>query len=43
MCIETRTLNRMSAHSRSQAGLSLIELIMFIVIVGIGIGGSCPC
>ena len=35
MCIEIGTVNR----ARSQAGLSLIELIMFIVIVGIGVAG----
>jgi MSHA pilin protein MshD len=26
-------------HSRSQAGLSLVELIMFIIIVGLGVAG----
>src|SRR5258706_2133797 len=31
--------SRMPTYSLAQAGLSLIELIMFIVIVGIGIAG----
>lgn len=37
MCIDIRPVNRV--RERSQAGLSLIELIMFIVIVGAGIAG----
>ena len=37
MCIDIHPVNRM--RERSQAGLSLIELIMFIVIVGAGIAG----
>jgi MSHA pilin protein MshD len=39
MCIEIRPVNRVRALSRSQAGLSLVELIMFIVIVGVGVAG----
>ena len=39
MCTEIRTVNRRSWRSGSQAGLSLIELVMFIVIVGIGVAG----
>jgi MSHA pilin protein MshD len=39
MCIEVRPLNRARVLSRTQAGLSLIELVMFIVIVGIGVAG----
>jgi MSHA pilin protein MshD len=39
MCIEIHPLNRMPALSRSQAGLSLVELIMFIIIVSVGVAG----
>jgi len=39
MCTEIRAISRLSGRYRSQAGLSLIELIMFIVIVGIGLAG----
>ena len=39
MCTEIRAMNRRSGSNRSQAGLSLIELVMFIVIVGIGVAG----
>ncbi len=39
MCTEIRTVNRRASRSGSQAGLSLIELVMFIVIVGIGVAG----
>src|SRR5258708_11122763 len=39
MCIEIGARNRVSGLPRAQAGLSLIELIMFIVIVGVGIAG----
>ena len=39
MCTEIHTVNRRSWRSGSQAGLSLIELVMFIVIVGIGVAG----
>ena len=39
MCIEIGVVNRVCGRARSQAGLSLIELIMFIVIVGIGLAG----
>jgi len=39
MCIEIRPMNRMPATSRAQAGLTLIELIMFIIIVSVGIAG----
>ena len=39
MCTESRCANRMASHSRPQAGLSLIELIMFVVIVSVGIAG----
>ena len=39
MCTEIRAMTRRSGRGRSQAGLSLIELVMFIVIVGIGVAG----
>jgi MSHA pilin protein MshD len=39
MCIDIRPMNRVREHSRAQAGLSLIELVMFIVIVGVGVAG----
>ncbi len=39
MCIEVRPVNRLSASSRSQAGLSLVELIMFVIIVSVGVAG----
>lgn len=39
MCIEISAVNRVSGPFRLQAGLSLIELLMFIVIVGIGLAG----
>ena len=39
MCIEIGVVNRVCGRARSQAGLSLIELIMFIVIVGVGLAG----
>jgi MSHA pilin protein MshD len=39
MCIDNRLVNRVRVLSRSQAGISLIELIMFIVIVSIGVVG----
>lgn len=39
MCIEVRPMNRVSAGSRSQAGLSLVELIMFVIIVSVGVVG----
>jgi len=39
MCIEIRPVNRMPAPLRSQAGLSLVELIMFIIIVSVGVAG----
>jgi len=39
MCIEIRRVNRVRVRSRSQAGLSLVELIMFIVIVSVGVAG----
>ena len=39
MCTEIRTMNWRFGRNRSQAGLSLIELVMFIVIVGIGVAG----
>lgn len=39
MCIEIRPMNRMPAPSRAQAGLTLVELIMFIIIVSVGIAG----
>ncbi len=39
MCTEIGAVNRVSGRSSSQAGLSLIELIMFIVIVGVGLAG----
>ena len=39
MCIDLRPVNRIHAHSRSQTGLSLVELIMFIIIVSVGVAG----
>ena len=39
MCIEVRPVKRVRALSRPQAGLSLIELIMFIIIVSVGVAG----
>ena len=39
MCIEARPVKRVRALSRSQAGLSLVELIMFIIIVSVGVAG----
>jgi MSHA pilin protein MshD len=39
MCIDIRPMNQMREHTRAQAGLSLIELVMFIVIVGVGVAG----
>ena len=39
MCTEFRPLVRVRGFSGSQSGLSLIELIMFVVIVGVGVAG----
>ena len=39
MCIEVRPVERVSLRSHSQTGLSLIELIMFVVIVSVGVAG----
>ena len=39
MCIEIRTVSRQRRPSRAQVGLSLVELIMFIVIVSLGVAG----
>ena len=39
MCIEARSPSRARRLPRAQAGLSLVEAIMFIVIVGIGVAG----
>ena len=40
MCIrEAFSITRARGPSRRQAGLSLVELIMFIVIVGVGLAG----
>ena len=39
MCIDIRLVNRVRVLPRMQAGISLIELIMFIVIVSIGVVG----
>ena len=39
MCIDIRLVNRARVLPRTQAGISLIELIMFIVIVSIGVVG----
>lgn len=39
MCIDSRPVNRVPALSRAQAGVTLVELIMFIIIVSIGIAG----
>ena len=39
MCIDLRVVNRAHVYSRLQAGLSLVELIMIVVIVGVGLAG----
>jgi MSHA pilin protein MshD len=39
MCIEVDTMNRKPQRFASQAGISLVELIMFIIIVSIGVAG----
>ena len=39
MCTEIRPANRLSGFSRSQAGLTLVELIMFVIIVSVGVAG----
>ncbi len=39
MYIEVRPVERVSLRSHSQTGLSLIELIMFVVIVSVGVAG----
>jgi MSHA pilin protein MshD len=39
MCIDGRALNRARRLPRTQAGLSLVEAIMFVIIVGIGVAG----
>jgi MSHA pilin protein MshD len=39
MCIDIRPVNRAHGRSRSQAGLSLVELIMFVIIVSVGVAG----
>lgn len=39
MCIEIRAVDRVPVCLRSQAGLSLVELIMFIIIVSVGVAG----
>src|ERR1700674_5036703 len=39
MCIDIHRVNRVRLRSRSQAGISLVELIMFIVIVSLGVVG----
>lgn len=39
MCIDARPMSPSRVPPRSQAGISLIELIMFIVIVSIGVVG----
>lgn len=39
MCIEVPSPGRVRRRSHPQAGLSLIELIMFVVIVSVGIAG----
>lgn len=39
MCIEVRPVKPEHALSRTQAGLSLVELIMFIIIVSVGVAG----
>ena len=39
MYIERRPVNRVPALSRSQWGVTLVELIMFIVIVSVGVAG----
>lgn len=39
MCIDIRPVNRVRVLSRSQAGISLVELIMFVIIVSVGVAG----
>jgi len=39
MCIDLRRLNRARRHSSSQAGVTLVELILFIIIVSVGVAG----
>jgi MSHA pilin protein MshD len=39
MCIDMRGLNRERRHSSSQAGVTLVELILFIIIVSVGVAG----
>ncbi len=39
MCMNDRRVNRARVLAVSQAGLSLVELVMFIVIVSVGVAG----
>jgi MSHA pilin protein MshD len=39
MCIKAGTMNRKPQRFAAQAGISLVELIMFIIIVSIGVAG----
>ena len=39
MCIEVRPVKPENALSSTQAGLSLVELIMFVIIVSVGVAG----
>lgn len=39
MCIDMRRFNRAHGRSSSQAGVTLVELILFIIIVSVGVAG----
>ena len=39
MSIEQAALNRLACLKRAQSGISLVELIIFVIIVGIGVAG----
>ncbi len=39
MCIDMRRFNRARRYSSSQAGVTLVELILFIIIVSVGVAG----
>ena len=39
MCIEQAALNRLACLKRAQSGISLVELIIFVIVVSIGVAG----
>lgn len=39
MCIDAQDLSRCHVHYRRQGGLTLIELVIFIVIISVGLAG----